>query len=106
MATDSSFTELMRGIRAGEEAAARQFVGRFKRVIWRQVRLHLTDLRLCRLFDTEDVCQMAFASFFIRAAAGQYDLERPEQVLKLLATMVRNKVVSQARKQRARPADQ
>jgi RNA polymerase sigma-70 factor (ECF subfamily) len=105
MAPNPSFADLIRGIRAGDEAAARQFVGRFETVIRRQVRIHLTDPKLCRLFDTDDVCQMVFASFFIRAAAGQYDLDQPEQLLKLLATMARNKVASLARKQRARPAD-
>ena len=106
MAEDSSFADLICGIRAGDQEAAHQFVRQFESVIRRQVRIHLTDPKLCRLFDSEDVCQMIFASFFVRAAAGQYDLERPEQLLKLLATMARNKVASLARKQRARPADQ
>src|SRR5438270_6728614 len=106
MALDPSFVELIRGIRAGDQDAAQQFVRQFENVIRRQLRGRLTDPKLCRLFDSEDVCQMIFASFFIRAAAGQYELDRPEQLLKLLATMARNKVVSLARKQRARPADQ
>jgi DNA-directed RNA polymerase specialized sigma24 family protein len=101
MALNSSFADLIRGIRASDQEAAHQFVRQFESVIRRQVRIHLTDPKLCRLFDSEDVCQMIFASFFIRAAAGQYDLERPEQLLKLLATMARNKVVSLARKHSA-----
>jgi RNA polymerase sigma-70 factor (ECF subfamily) len=52
-----------------------------------------------------DICQSVLASFFVRAAAGQYDLERPEQLIGLLVTMVRNKVASKARRQRLR-ADQ
>src|SRR5260370_41743342 len=105
MALNSSFADLIRGIRASDQEAAHQFVRQFESVIRRQVRIHLTDPKLCRLFDSEDVCQMIFASFFVRAAAGQYDLERPEQLLKLLATMARNKVASLARKQRARTPD-
>jgi DNA-directed RNA polymerase specialized sigma24 family protein len=105
MAHDSPFADLITGIRAGNQEAAVSFVRQFEHVIRRQVRIHLTDPKLCRLFDADDVCQMIFASFFIRAAAGQYDLEQPEQLLKLLATMARNKVASLARKQRARPAD-
>jgi RNA polymerase sigma-70 factor (ECF subfamily) len=106
MAQDSSFADLIAGIRDGNQDAAASFVRQYEHVIRRQVRIHLTDPKLCRLFDTDDVCQMIFASFFVRAAAGQYDLEQPEQLLKLLATMARNKVASLARKQRARPADQ
>jgi RNA polymerase sigma-70 factor (ECF subfamily) len=47
-----------------------------------------------------DVCQSVLASFFVRAALGQYELESPEQLLKLLATVTRNKLADQARKQR------
>ena len=46
-----------------------------------------------------DICQSVLKSFFVRAAAGQFSLETPEQVLKLLTTMARNKLASQARKQ-------
>jgi RNA polymerase sigma factor (sigma-70 family) len=44
-------------------------------------------------------------SFFVRAATGQYKLETPEQLLKLLTTMARNKLISQARKQHAQRRD-
>jgi RNA polymerase sigma-70 factor (ECF subfamily) len=45
------------------------------------------------------------ASFFVRAASGQYELERPEQLLKLLAAMARKKLAFQARKERAQRRD-
>jgi RNA polymerase sigma-70 factor (ECF subfamily) len=44
-------------------------------------------------------------SFFIRVATGQYKLETPEQLLKLLTTMARNKLISQARRQHAQRRD-
>lgn len=65
----------------------------------------MTDPKLSRAFDSMDVCQSVLASFFLRAAAGQYDLEKPEQLVALLAAMVRNKVASRARKLRVRDAD-
>ena len=49
-----------------------------------EARLRLTDPRLRRQYDSLDICQSVLASFFVRAAAGQYDLDRPEQLLKLL----------------------
>jgi RNA polymerase sigma-70 factor (ECF subfamily) len=52
-----------------------------------------------------DVCQSVLASFFVRAAAGQYDLDCPDDLIRLLVRMARNKVVSQARKIWARAAD-
>src|SRR5262249_10233732 len=69
------------------------------------VRFRLADARLGPLLDSMDICQSVLASFFIRAASGQYELETPEQLLKLLAAMARNKLASQARKQHAQRRD-
>jgi RNA polymerase sigma-70 factor (ECF subfamily) len=52
-----------------------------------------------------DVCQSVLASFFVRAAAGQYDLEQPDQLRKLLAGMARKKLLFQVRKQQAQCRD-
>ena len=57
------------------------------------------------MLDSIDICQSVLGSFFVRAAAGQYQLETPEQLLKLLTTMARNKLISQARKQNAQRRD-
>src|SRR5262249_10205320 len=42
--------------------------------------------------------QSVMGSFFVRAAAGQYDLDKPDQLVKLLVVMARNKLASQSRK--------
>src|SRR5262245_46415706 len=105
MSEDSAFGNLIRGVRAGDEQAAVAFVNQYERLVRRQVRWYMTDPKLCRLFDPEDVCQMVLASFFLRAAAGQYEVDRPEQLVRLLTTMTRNKVAWLARKRRAQPAD-
>jgi len=52
-----------------------------------------------------DICQSALGSFFIRVATGHYKLETPEQLLKLLTAMARNKLISQARKQHSQRRD-
>jgi RNA polymerase sigma-70 factor (ECF subfamily) len=95
----NTFDEFVRRIRAGDEQAAAELVRQYEPLIRREVRLQLDDRRLCRVLDSMDVCQSVLASFFVRTAAGQYDLERPEQLVKLLVTMARNKVVSAARQQ-------
>ena len=46
-----------------------------------------------------DICQSIMANFFVRVAAGQFDLETPEQLLGLLATMVRNKATDRVRRE-------
>ena len=42
------------------------------------MRIHLRDVRLRRVLDSTDICQSVLASFFVRAALGQYDLDTPE----------------------------
>jgi RNA polymerase sigma-70 factor (ECF subfamily) len=69
----------MQRIRDGDQQAAVELVGQYELLIRREVRLRLEDRRLYRLFDSMDVCQSVLGGFFLRAAAGRYDLERPEQ---------------------------
>jgi RNA polymerase sigma-70 factor (ECF subfamily) len=89
----------IRRIREGDEQAAAELVRRYEPLIRREVRFQLEDRRLARVFDSMDICQSVLGSFFVRVAVGQYDLERPEQLLRLLMTMARNKLASEARKQ-------
>ena len=73
-------------------------------MVRRVARVRLADRRLGRLLDSMDICQSVMASFFVRAALGQYELNTPDQLLRLLATMARNKLANQAHGQRARGA--
>ena len=106
MASAPAFASFMQRIRAGDQQAAVELVRQYESLIRREVRLHLEDRRLYRLFDSMDVCQSVLGSFFLRAAAGQYDLERPEQLVRLLVTMTRNKLASAARSQHRQRRDQ
>lgn len=105
MAENQSFGDLMARVRAGDDAAATEIVRRYEPEIRREVRLRLVDGRLRRAFDSMDICQSVMASFFVRAASGQYELDRPEQLLKLLVGMARNKLAFQVRKERAQRRD-
>jgi RNA polymerase sigma-70 factor (ECF subfamily) len=97
----TTFEELIRRVRAGDQEAAAELVRRYEPAIRRVVRFRLPDARLGGLLDSMDICQSVLKSFFVRAASGQYDLETPEKVLGLLAAMARNKLTSQARRQGA-----
>jgi RNA polymerase sigma-70 factor (ECF subfamily) len=105
MADLESFKELMQRVRAGDEAAATELVRRYEPAIRRAVRVRLVDARLGRVLDSMDVCQSVLASFFVRAALGQYELDKPEQLLRLLVTMARNKLADQARQEQAERRD-
>jgi RNA polymerase sigma-70 factor (ECF subfamily) len=105
MSEGPTFRELMQGVRTGDEAAAAELVRRYEAGLRRAVRARLRDARLRRLFDSADVCQSVFASFFVRAALGQYELEHPEQLARLLEAMARNKVANRAEHEQAARRD-
>jgi RNA polymerase sigma factor (sigma-70 family) len=105
MAETAEFRELWDRVRAGEAEAAAALVRRFEPLVRHEIRLRMTDPRLARTCDSADICQSVLASFFARAACGQFDLGGPDDLVCLLLTMARNKVASKARRLRARPAD-
>src|SRR5262249_34764183 len=105
MPEESDFQALIRRVRAGDESAAEELVRTYEPAIRRAARVRLVDSRLRRLFDSMDICQSVLASFFVRAALGQYELERPEQLLRLLVDMSRKKLVDRAREQAAARRD-
>jgi RNA polymerase sigma-70 factor (ECF subfamily) len=101
------FRDYIERIRAGDAAAAAQLVRDYEPAIRTEVRvrLRLLDPALKRLFDSMDVCQSVLASFFVRAAAHQYDLDEPANLIKILVTMARNKPLSRARRERRQRRD-
>src|SRR5271163_2437312 len=99
------FAGLIDRVRAGDEEAAAELVRRYEPLIRREVRLKLENARLRRVLDSMDVCQSVLASFFVRAAAGEYDINQPSQLVRLLVTIARNKVVSAARREYSQRRD-
>ena len=88
---DSDLTELLQRVRAGEAEAAAELVRRYEPQIRQEIRFRLRDRRLRRLFDSIDVCQSVFSSFFLQAANGGCDLDRPDQLVHFLIAIARNK---------------
>jgi RNA polymerase sigma-70 factor (ECF subfamily) len=99
------FQDLIRRIRDRDQDAAQEVVQRYENAIRRVVRIHLRDARLRRVLDSMDICQSVLATFFVRTALGQYDLESPEQLLNLLTAITRNKLTNQANRLRAQRRD-
>lgn len=97
MTEPTDFRALLERIRAGDQAAAAEMVRRYEPAIRRAVRVRLADPRLGRLFDSLDVSQSVFGSFFEQVGEGAYQLETPEQLLGMLVRMARNKLASAAR---------
>ena len=99
MPPDPSFDELIRQVGNGDEQAAGRLVRDFEPVIRRVLRARLRSARARQEFESMDICQSVFAIFFVRVAAGQYDLKEPDDLIKLLLTMTRNKVAEKMRHQ-------
>jgi RNA polymerase sigma factor (sigma-70 family) len=98
---EPTFQELIERVRRGDGEAAAILVRRYEPAIRRAARFRLGNARLYTVLDSLDICQSVLASFFVRAAAGQYEITEPEQLLRLLVRMARNKVVDHARKAQA-----
>jgi RNA polymerase sigma factor (sigma-70 family) len=105
MTADEDFANLIARVRSRDQAAAAALVRQYEPEIQQTVRGPLSRFRLSRLLDPRDICQWVMAAFFSRAAAGEFHLENPQELSKLLTTMARNRVLDEARKQRASRRD-
>ena len=99
MLPEPSFDELIRRVGSGDEQAAARLVRDFEPVVRRVLRTRLRGARARCEFDSMDICQSVLATFFVRVAAGQYELKEPDDLIKLLLTMTRNKVAEKMRRQ-------
>src|SRR5439155_15991005 len=105
MAHDDLFDELLQRVRRGDSDAACELVRRYELAIRVAVRTRLSDPALRQQLDSVDICQSVLASFFVRAAAGQFDLHEPAQLVGLLTRMARNKLAMQVRSQHQQRRD-
>jgi DNA-directed RNA polymerase specialized sigma24 family protein len=97
-----SFRDLMTRIRGGDQQAAAELVRRYEPEIRRAVHVRLTDPALRAAFDSVDICQSVLANFFARVSLGQFRFETPQQLLNLLTTMARNKLLNRRLSEQAR----
>src|SRR5262249_4531060 len=105
MIPENPFTALIRRVRAGDQEAAAELVRTYEPAVRRAVRVRLKDDRLRRVLDSLDICQSVLGSFFLRATLGEFELTSADDLLRLLATMVRNKVANQAAHEQAASTD-
>jgi len=94
----------MHRVRAGDETAAAELVQHYEPEIRRDIRLRLTNPKLRRVVDSMDISQSVFGNFFVRAVHGEFELDRPEQLMGLLSRMVTNKVIDRHRRETSRKA--
>ena len=97
MPPDPSFDDFIKRVGNGDEEAAARLVRDFEPVVRRVLRARLRNGRTQSEFDSMDICQSVLATFFVRASAGEYDLKEPDDLIKLLLTMTRNKLAEKMR---------
>jgi RNA polymerase sigma-70 factor (ECF subfamily) len=99
MPEEEAFRDLIGRVRAGDAQAAAELVRQYEPEIRRAVRVLLAGSHLRRLLDSMDISQSVLANFFVRVAAGQFEVDDPAHLLNLLVTMAHNRLRDQARKQ-------
>lgn len=102
-----AFDELMCRVQAGDPDAATELVRQYEPEIRLEVRVRLRvqDPRVRRLLDSMDITQSVLCSFFAGVTEGRYAPQHPQQLLGLLVTMARNKLLTQVRHQRRHRRD-
>ena len=85
---------LIRRYRDGDEGAARELFDRYVERLLALARRRISQ-RLASRVDPEDVVQSVFRTFFDRAKAGQFQLDDPDDVCKLLARITVHKTLRQ-----------
>lgn len=103
--TDNPFVSYVGRLRSGDEVALEELVERYAPVIRLEARMRLRSAHLRAVLDSMDICQSVLKSFFLRAAAGQFDIDRPEDLRRLLVKMACNKSLEAARKEYADKRD-
>ena len=99
MLDETTFTAFIKRIRSGTTRRQPELVKRYEPEIHREVRLRLRPA-FARDFDSMDICQSVLASFSCVRRWGEYEVDRPERLPRLLVTMARNKLIYQVRRQR------
>jgi RNA polymerase sigma-70 factor (ECF subfamily) len=98
MSEDSSFHDLIRRVRAGDQQAAAELIRCYEPAIRLVVRHRLRDASLRRLLDSTDICQSILLNFFVQVALGNFELDTPEDLRRLLTTMALNNIRNHARR--------
>ncbi|MEC7564717.1 MAG: sigma-70 family RNA polymerase sigma factor [Planctomycetota bacterium] len=100
-----TFIQLIDKLQQGDPAAANRLLEVYGPAIRRIARVRLNETMLRRVEESMDVYQSVMANFLMRASSGQFDLETPGQLIALISTMIRNRVVDKVRFYRTQKRD-
>jgi RNA polymerase sigma-70 factor (ECF subfamily) len=93
------FDDLVRRVRAGDHAAAAEFVSQYQVELLPWIHFQLIRQGAQRRgYDSLDIFQSVCLQFWLRVAVGAIDLKSPESVLAFLKQMLRQKIIDKRRK--------
>jgi DNA-directed RNA polymerase specialized sigma24 family protein len=104
MEQDSSFDDLMRRVRQGDNAAAEQIYTQYANRVIGLARSRLSN-PIRQKEDPDDVAQSVFKSFFRAQKAGQFQLEDREGLWKILFVITLRKCARRYERYRAQSRD-
>ena len=97
MSEELSFRQLIQQVRQGDAQAAADLIHRYENDLRIIARVRLRSTGMQRTLESMDICQSVLGNFFVRVTSGEFDLQTPEDVIKLLSRMIRNKVTDKYR---------
>jgi RNA polymerase sigma-70 factor (ECF subfamily) len=98
--TDESVQTLLDRWRAGDPAAAAAIYGRYWTRLCNLAKTRLSR-QMARRVGPDDIVQSVFRSFFRRAQAGEFTVNRAESLWRLLVGITLNKVRRQSKRHHA-----
>jgi RNA polymerase sigma factor (sigma-70 family) len=101
----SSFIELIGQVESGSDEAAAELLDRYGASLRRIARIRLHGSEIRRVLDSQDIFQSVMAIFFQRVQTGDFDLGSPEDMIRLISTMIRNRVTDKVRQHHAQRRD-
>lgn len=96
---ENPFLAYVSRLRNGDQAALEELITRYAPVIRLEARMRLRGRRVRAILDSMDICQSVLKSFFLRAASGQFEIDRPEDLRRLLVKMACNKSLQAVRRE-------
>lgn len=103
--SDSSFVGLIQKVESGSEQAAAQLIATYGPSLRRLARIRLQGSDIRRVIDSQDIYQSVMAVFFQRVQTGELELKEPQDLIRLVSTMIRNRITDKVRRLHAQRRD-
>jgi len=92
-----SFAELVERIRSGDSESLRQLLTTYGDALKREVRFTLLDARLKQIVGESDIYQSVVVRFFLGMKDGNFDVQSPEDLQRLLKGIARVRIAELVR---------